>query len=242
MLLKINYGFYRYVWKTKKRVVEPDHIYFNDCLSGYGYNVSNDDDSSRIILYFGGSTDIAYNSVAKYAAGYKCPFLSVDYYGSQKSRGHMKLLTMKKTATDFYDWVVKNYPGKKIVAIGHSYGTGMAAYLASVRRCEKLILVSAYRDFADLYNRIIPVFWGPFKKLITNNISICQYAKNVTCQTHIIGSTADITLGVRLQKKIWACFKNAHIKVFTGVKHAKYLTDAHVVSYIKTVINKEEQD
>lgn len=42
----------------------------------------------------------------------------------------MNLETMKKTAIDLYNWACKEYPDRKIIVMGHSYGTGMATYLA----------------------------------------------------------------------------------------------------------------
>ena len=75
--------------------------------------------------------------------------------------------------------------------MGHSYGCGMAAYLASVRECKHLFLASGYRTNADLYNKIIPVFWGPNKVFIKNNIRADKYAKNTTCPVTVLGSDSD---------------------------------------------------
>ena len=42
---------------------------------------------------------------------------------------------MKQTAEDLYDWAIQQYPGRKITVMGHSYGTGIATYLA---KCQGL--------------------------------------------------------------------------------------------------------
>jgi hypothetical protein len=53
----------------------------------------------------------------------------------------------------------------------------MADYLASEKQCDSLILLTACRDLSDLYNKITPIFWGPFKIFISNNIEVKEYAK-----------------------------------------------------------------
>lgn len=231
----ISYSFYKNAKQMKDILFEPAQILFNNDLVGYGYNL--DVDSDRVILFFGGSNYIAYNSVGKFGGIYDCPFISSDYYGSQESKGKMNLKTMQQTAMDLYDWVVKNYPNKKIVIMGHSYGTGIATYLASVKECETLILIAAYRDLSDLYNKIIPIFWGPIKVFISNNIKAGEYANHINCDTYIIGSTSDKTLDVGLQKKVKECFNNAHIKIFEDIEHENYLMDESVTQFIINLLD-----
>ena len=233
----ISYSFYKGAKQMDKVLFFPVKIMVNEKLTGYGYNLNTEAD--KIILFFGGSNYIAYNSAGKYGGAYDCPFISVDYYGTQDSKGKMNLKSMQQTAEDFYDWAVQTYPNKKLIIMGHSYGTGIAAYLASVKECDNLILLAAYRDLSDLYNKIIPIFWGPAKIFISNNIQLAEYAKNVTCQTYIIGSTSDKVLGADLQKKVQSCYENAKIMIFKNVEHENYLLDEHVINYIQSVIGNK---
>lgn len=230
----ISYFFYKNAKKIKEIDFTPEYIQFNEKLSGYGYNLTSA--SNHIILFFGGSNFIAFNSVGSFGGNFDCPFITADFYGSQNSKGKMNLKSMQKTAIDLYDWSKINYPDKKIVVMGHSYGTGIAAYLASVRNCESLVLMAAYRDLSDLYNKYTPIFWGPAKVFITNDIRLIDYAQNVTCNTYIIGSNSDKTLRASLQYKVKACFANAQIKIFDGVKHENYMKDEQVVEFIRNII------
>jgi pimeloyl-ACP methyl ester carboxylesterase len=226
----LSYSFYKNAKKVTDSNVLP--IQFKaDKLVGYSSNA--DSLSKNIILYFGGSSDIAYNCVAKYSGKFKdIPFYSTDYYGTQDSIGHMNLESMKQTATDFYDYIIKRYPDNDIIVIGHSYGSGIAAYLASVRKVKKLFIIAGYRDFSDLYNKRVPIYWGILKLLITNNVEVEKYSKTIDCKTFVIGSTADKTLDSKLQCKLATCFKNADLKIFDGVKHLEYLFDKRVIDYI----------
>lgn len=236
VLQTVSYSFYKNAKQMKDIVFEPEYIQFNDKMSGFGYNL--DMDSDRIILFFGGSNYIAYNSVGKFGGIFDCPFIAADYYGSQNSKGKMNLKSMMNTATDLYNWASVNYPNKKIIIMGHSYGTGMATYLASKKQCDALVLLAAYRDLADLYNKIIPIFWGPTKVFISNDIQTKEYAKNVKCNTYIIGSKADKTLNAEIQEKVKKCFNNAQIRIFDNIKHENYLKEEQVVDYISNMFRQ----
>ena len=123
----------------------------------------------------------------------------------------------------------EEYPQSEIVIMGHSYGAGMATYLASVRKCKALVLAAGYRDISDLYNKMIPIF-------ISNNIKTSEYAKSVTSPVYIIGSKADRTLGESLQEKLSDCFENSELKIFNDITHENYFISEDVVKYINNVI------
>lgn len=230
----ISYSFYKNAKKMTDISCTPQFIQMTNTLTGYGYNLDKNTDA--VIIFFGGSNYIAYNSVGKYASKYNCPFIVGDYYGTQGSNGRMNLATMKKSAIDMYDWVKQQYPEREIVVMGHSYGSGIAAYLASVRDCKLLVLAAGYRDVSDLYNKIIPLFWGPLKVFIPNNIQTLEYARDVECPVYIIGSTEDKTLSASLQKKLSECFKSSELKIFNNVNHEDYFITNQVIEYIKQVI------
>ena len=227
----ISYGFYKGDRKKKDVAYAPVEIRINESLYGYGYNMDNDSD--KVILFFGGSTYIAYNTIGTYGGKFDCPVLSVDYYGTQKSKGKMKLSTMQQSAEELYDYAKAKYSDKDIYVFGHSYGCGMAAYLPSVRECKHLVLASGYRTSADMYNKIIPIFWGPLQVFIKNNIRVDEYAENTTCPVTVIGSDADRTLSDELQQKLAACYNDAECKIFSGIEHEDYFVTDEVIRYIK---------
>lgn len=233
----ISYSFYQRAKPVENQTYPPVKIQFQRTLFGYGYNL--DIHSENVMIFFGGSNDIAFNAVSKYAGAYNCPFICADYYGTQESRGKLNLASMQKTAEDVYTWVAKKYPERKIVSMGHSYGCGTAAYLASVKNCSTLILAAAYRDTADLYNKIIPIFFGPAKIFISNNIDIKKYARNTSCKTYIIGSLKDNTLSARLQQKVADYYNNAEVKIFKDVKHEEYFLNNKVIAYVQKIIQSK---
>lgn len=58
----ISYAFYKNAKPMKEVIYEPEYIKMTDNLSGYGYNLNAK--SNEVILFFGGSNYIAYNSMA----------------------------------------------------------------------------------------------------------------------------------------------------------------------------------
>lgn len=229
-LNNLSYSFYKGDKKKDNLKVFPEKIDYGSGLTGYGYNLNKD--SKAIILCFGGSYYTAYNTVGSFAYFYDVPFLAVDYYGSQDSEGSMNLKSMQKSAEDFYDWAKEKYPNRKIIVIGHSYGCGMASYLASVRECDNLFLAAGFTDLSDLYNKIIPVYLGPLKLLILDNIRVDEYARNTDCQVTIIGSENDNTLSSELQRELADCYKNADLHIFSDIEHEYYLIDQRVIDLI----------
>jgi len=230
ILQTVSYSFYKGSRQMHDVPYKPAEIRINESLFGYGYNL--DSASDRVILFFGGSGYIAYNSAGMYGGKFDCPFLSVDYYGTQKSKGKMNLTSMQKSAEELYDYAVHKYPGRDICIFGHSYGCGMAAYLASVRECRHLVLASGYRTSADLYNRIIPIFHGPLRVFIKNNIRVDQYAQSTSCPVTVIGSDSDSTFDADLQQKVADCYRNADCRIFHGIEHEDYFVTDEVICFI----------
>ncbi len=146
------------------------------------------------------------------------------------------LRSMQASAEALYDWAEEKYPGRKIIVIGHSYGSGMAAYLASVRECDHLFLAAGYRDLSDLYNRIVPIFWGPLKVFISDDIKVSDYATQTRCPVTIIGSEADNTLGSELQKELAKSYESSDLIIFQDIDHEYYLTDQRVISLIQETV------
>lgn len=232
----IAYSFY----KNPKQSAEVDDkirklkIGTNKSLIGYERST----DYSKIkktIIYFGGSEEIAYNAVLKYGRIFSdYTLISVDYPGSQESKGSMNLKTMQEAAVKLYDYVIglNNVDKDNIYVIGYSYGTGMAAYLASQRNCKGLALVAPYCEVRDLYNAIIPIFYSPLGWFVTDNIKTKEYAKSVRAKTLIITSDGDKTIKKSIPYSLADYFSNARVVEFKGISHEKYWSNKDVVSTI----------
>lgn len=89
ILRNASYSFYKGNKQKENVNVIPEKVNYTDTLTGYAYNLDKESDS--VILCFGGSFYTAYNTVGIFAANFNVPFLAIDYYGTQDSKGKMNL-------------------------------------------------------------------------------------------------------------------------------------------------------
>lgn len=222
----ISYSFYKNAkpYTDADATVSKLEMGTNGDLIGYARS-TDFSQPKKTIIYFGGSGEIAYNAVMDFRSIFPdYTFISVDYPGSQESKGKMNLSSMQQAATTLYDYVVNlDYVDKDhVYVIGYSYGTGIATYLASQRECAKLVLLAPYRDVKDLYNAIIPVFHTPLGWFVTDNIDTKKYAKNVSEPTLIVTSVADTKINSSIPVALAKYFSNQTLVQVDGVDHPDY--------------------
>jgi predicted acyl esterase len=236
----ISYSFYTNAKQSTKVDKNIRKLEIGKDKNLIGYARSSDyTKAKKTIIYFGGSGEIAYNEALKYGAIFNdYTLVSVDYPGSQESKGSMNLKTMQEASVKLYDYIINlSYVDKNnISVVGYSYGTGMATYLASKRNCTNLVLVGPYRDIFDLYNKIIPIFNSPFGWFITDNINTKEYAKSVDEKTLIITSDSDTTIKSSIPYSLAHYFKNATVTEFKRIKHADYWSHYEVVAKVKNFV------
>ncbi|MBL4677538.1 MAG: alpha/beta fold hydrolase [Mucilaginibacter sp.] len=81
-----------------------------------------------------------------------------DYRGYGKNQGHIG--SQQQLFNDcqvMYADMAKQYPENKIIILGYSVGTGIAAHLASENHCQKLILQAPYYNFTEMKNEHYPI-------------------------------------------------------------------------------------
>ncbi len=105
-----------------------------------------------IVLYFHGNrTNI--NRYAKHATSFTRNGYEVwmmDYPGYGKSTGKRSEQTLYDDALILYKMAISRVSVEHIIIYGRSLGTGIAAQLASVRDCKKLILETPYYSMGAL--------------------------------------------------------------------------------------------
>jgi len=234
----ISYSFYKNALPFSEVDEYVDEFTIGDKqkLTGYERNTHAESETPmKAIIFFGGSSDIAYNATLKYASLFdEYAFFCIDYPGIQNSDGEMNLKSMQKGAIKVYDYVSKlDYiDSGNIYVIGYSFGSGIATYLASERTCKKLVLAAPYPDVKELYNQIIPIFHSPFGWFVTDNIDAKEYAKLVDEEVLIVVSNDDKSINSKVQKSMANYFTNSKIVDFTGIGHDKYFEDRNVVDAI----------
>lgn len=129
-------------------------------------------------------------------------FFMIDYRGFGKSKGKRSQTTLYNDAQYMYKWLTENYTEDKIILYGRSWGSGIAARIASWNKPGLLILDSPYFSFHYNVNRYL--FFIPLKWLLRYDIRTDQYLKQVTCPVHIIHGTNDRLITFSQSKKLKA--------------------------------------
>lgn len=99
-----------------------------------------------VVLYFHGNRKNI-NRYAPYASSFTRQGYEVwmmDYPGFGKSTGTRSEKILYEDALTLYRMAISRFPAEQIILYGKSLGTGIAAQLASVRDCRRLILETPY--------------------------------------------------------------------------------------------------
>lgn len=142
------------------------------------------------ILGFGGNAWNA-NTVASYLHEL-FPGVAVfayHYRGYPPSTGRPSAAALLADAPVVYDHVLETAGTRRVVAVGFSIGSGVAAYLAKRRRLAGLILVSPFDSLELLAREHFP--WAPVRWLLRHHISTVQYVRGSVTPTSVIAAGRD---------------------------------------------------
>ena len=96
-----------------------------------------------------------------------------------------------------YDWALKVYelalqyfPADNIIIYGKSMGTGIAAQLASIKPCKRLILETPYYDFPSVISHYLPFY--PVRWMLHYKLPTYQFIENIKAPVTIFQGTKDI--------------------------------------------------
>ena len=131
-------------------------------------------------------------------------FFMMDYRGFGKSKGKRTQAKLFNDANYIYKWLAQSYPEDKIILYGRSWGSGIAARIASWNKPAKLILDSPYFSFFYNVNRYL--FFTPLKWILKYDIRTDQYLETVECPIHIIHGSHDRLISFAQSEKLKALF------------------------------------
>jgi len=165
----------------------------------HGMMYRESDEIAPLVIYFGGNGEVSYRNLRnrgdkndwQYYPG--CHYLYIDYdgYGLNEGRPHYR--NMYEMALAAYDYAVTlpYVDNERIVVMAFSLGTGNAIYLAANRPVAGLITATPYASGYDLYNGMLPIFYGPMRLLVKQKLPSSEYAPKVNCPVLVIASKRD---------------------------------------------------
>ncbi|MCS6974129.1 MAG: alpha/beta hydrolase [Cyclobacteriaceae bacterium] len=148
--------------------------------------------NSRGVIYYLKGNSRSIKGWGKFARDFVSngyDFFMMDYRGFGKSRGKRTQKKLFEDACYLYNWLTTRYDEEKIVVYGRSFGSGIAAYVASQKNPRLLILDSPYYSF--IYNAQRYAFFLPLKWIMRYDLRTDLYLKDVKCPVHIIHGTHD---------------------------------------------------
>ena len=195
--------------------------------------VVRDENSSKVILYFGGNADDAteFIKIAKDIKGYD--IVAFNYRGNALSTGKPSQDLLFDDALKIYDLFAKNKD--KIIIVGRSLGSGVASYLASKRETDGVLLITPYDSVENLAKEKYPFF--PISLLLKHKFKSFKYAKNIEAPIVIFMVKDDQTVPNKNTKNLEKYIpKLLEEKIFTDTTHADILTDPSFKKELKRVI------
>jgi len=166
-------------------------------------------DSARkgLVLYFHGNRA----NITRYAPfaewfrrnGYEV--WMPDYPGFGKSTGDISERLLYTEALEVYKMARAKYAPSQITIYGKSLGSGVAAQLAAVRDCKRLVLETPYYSFTSL---VRPYLWMyPLDMLMHFKLPTNEYLPRVTAPITIFHGTDDGVISYRNAKRLQKLLK-----------------------------------
>jgi len=169
----------------------PKHVdtAHTDVVSGR--NDSTGAGAKGVVLYFHGNkrnvTWYARHAADFTSRGYEVWML--DYPGFGKSTGPSSEKLLYAYALQVYKLARSRYQPSQIIIYGKSLGSGIAAQLASVRNCRRLILESPYYSLTALVRHYMPVY--PVSAMLHYHFPTNEFLPAVTDPVTIFHGTDD---------------------------------------------------
>lgn len=130
----------------------------------------------------------------------------LDYPGFGKSTGVFNEQRLYDYALVFYQLARSRWLPSQIIIYGNSIGTGIAAELADIRDCRRLILESPYYNIESLADRYLPIY--PWSRLLHYHFPVYMHLPAVTAPITIFEGTMDRTIPYANAARLKPLLKN----------------------------------
>lgn len=144
-----------------------------------------------VVLYFHGNK----KNISRYARHASCftdkgyEVWMLDYPGYGKSTGKLTEQKLYDYALVFYKLARSRYRPSQIILYGKSLGTAIAAELAAVRDCRRLILEAPYYSLSSLASHYLPIY--PIRSMLHYRFPTNEYLPSVTAPITIFHGNRD---------------------------------------------------
>ena len=155
-----------------------------------------------VVIYFHGNKENI-ERYAKFADNFTKHGYEVwmeDYPGFGKSTGERTEKKMYQQALQVQKMAASRYGKDSIIVYGKSFGTGIAAYVASESDCKRLILETPYYSIPSLFSCYAPIY-------PTSSMSTYKFLEDVHYPISIFHGTDDGVIPYRCAAKLKSVLK-----------------------------------
>lgn len=161
-------------------------------------------DSTRrgVVLYFHGNKENI-ERYAKFTTNFTRLGYEVwmeDYPGFGKSTGERTEKKLYEQAIEVYKMAAGKYGRDSIILYGKSFGTGIAAYVASESNSKRLILETPYYSIPALFSCYAPIY--PTSYMSSYKMRTYKFLEDVHCPVSIFHGTSDGVIPYRCAAKL----------------------------------------
>jgi len=181
---------------------------------------TNDSIAKGVVLYFHGNRDniTRYSGIAPQVTKHGYEIWMIDYPGFGKSTGKFTEQQLYNWAMVFYKLARARFSPDSIIIYGRSLGSGVAAQLASVRDCKRLILETPYFSMPSVFGSYAPFY--PFNKIIHYQFPTWEFLKKVDAPVTIFHGEDDGVIPLRNARKLIPSLKK--IDEFVVIKEGSH--------------------
>ncbi len=178
------------------------------------------DAKGTVLIFHGNARNMASDmDVIEMFPSYGWNVLIIDYRGFGKSEGAPTEAGTYLDAQAAWDWLVtvKHEAPNRILIVGRSLGSAIAAELASQQNPGGLILEAAFTSLAAVGQEHYPIF--PVKLLSRFHYDTLAYLKKVTCPVLIIHSRDDKVVKFHHAQELYAAVSGEKNLIEIGGPH-----------------------
>ena len=204
------------------------------------------DDPSPLILLFCGNGQNAAQVMRGIDQSGMWPhkdysYLLMDYAGYGINGGLPSARDMCEEALAAFDYA-STLPGVSgVIAGGYSIGTGPATYLAAHREVAGLFLLAPFANSYDLYNSVLPIFYGPLRLAVKHKFLSDEYAQAVRVPALVAASRDDEVIPFASSETLYSRLGGESIFIpLTGVGHGSFLFNRTVLDGIEAYLETLE--
>lgn len=215
-------------------ITAPDQMMLNGLLF-------KADSSKGLIFYLHGNAGSLkrWGGISSTYTDLQYDIFMLDYRGYGKSEGSInsqEQLFMDVQAA--YDEMVKRYPEEKIVVIGFSIGSGIAAKLASENRPKLLILEAPYYNLTDMMHHRYPLIPG---FLLKYKLETNRYLENCKMPVVVFHGTSDKVIYYPSSLKLKDHFKPQDTLIkLEGQEHNGIAKNVDYITALSEILRRGE--